>query len=172
MVESELYEDAQSKIEIQSKSNNLSSFQEVPSKFTSKMRSRKSDSSIYQDAQSKITYNSNINNSHIHKNSISKINKDKNNEVEFKNDFLKLNNIYKLESNEELKTPSRNIKIEKKYKEDEINNDINNNEDKKSDSLYEEPFGGQNEEIGKTHTVFEGMTRKGDCCNLPKCIIF
>ena len=172
MVDSELYEDAQSKIEIQSKSNHLSSFQEVQSKFTNRMRTRKSESSIYQDAQSKITNNSNINSSHLHKNSISNINKDANKEVEFKNDFLKVNNIYKLESNEELKIPSRNIKVEKKYKEDEINDDINNKEDKKNDSLNEEPSGDQNEEIEKTHTIFEGMTRKGDCCNLPKCNIF
>ena len=172
MVDSELYEDAQSKIEIQSKSNNLSSFQEVQSKFTNRMRTRKSDSSVYQDAQSKITNNSNINSSRLHKKSLSNINKDKYNEVEFKNDYLKLNNIYKLESNEEPKISSRNIKVEKKYKEDEINDETNNIENKKSESLYEEPSGSQNEEIGKTNTIFEGMTRKGDCCNLPKCIIF
>ena len=136
------------------------------------MKNRKSDSYIYQDAQSKITNNSNINSSRFHKKSFSNVNKDKNNEVEFKNDFLKVNNIYKLESNEEIKISSRNIKVEKKYKEDEINDETNNNEDKKSESIYEEPSGGQNEEIGKTHTIFEGMTRKGDCCNLPKCYIF
>ena len=44
--------------------------------------------------------------------------------------------------------------------------------EKKSESLYEDAFGGPTEEIGKTHTIFEGLTRKGDCCNLPKCIIF
>ena len=170
MVDSEIYEDAQSKIDLQSKSNRLSSFQEVQSRLT-KIRSRKSDSSVYQDAQSRITYNSNINSSNIRKKSFPKIKTEKN-EIEYKNEYLKSNNIYKMESNEEPIFPSRNIKIEKKYKEDEVNDETNNNEDKKSESLYEDAFGGPTEEIGKTHTIFEGLTRKGDCCNLPKCIIF
>ena len=162
MVESELYEDAQSKIDIQSKTNTFSLYQDAQSKinnYSKKNMTKRSESSIYQDAQSKITNNSGIN-LHTNKNS-SKISKG-------------INNIYKrdiIENNDEDKILSRNLKYEKKYEEDEVK-DINNNEDKKSNELYEEPNSEINGEIQKTPTIFEGIQKKGDCCNLPKCLIF
>ena len=130
MVDSELYEDAQSKIGFYSKSNSMSMYQDAQSKinnYSKKITSKRSESSIYQDAQSRITNNSRIS-SNRHKNSISKISSGKNNIVN-KNDFLKINNIYKddkLENNEEEKIKSRNLIAQKKYEEDKLE-DINNN---------------------------------------------
>ena len=163
MVDSEVYEDAQSKIDVQSKTNTFSIYQDAQSKmnnYSKKNMTKRSESSIYQDAQSKITNNSGIN-IRNQKNSTSKISKG-------------INNIYKrdiIENNDEDKILSRNLKNEKKYQEDEIK-DINNNEDKKSNELYEDPNSEINEEIHKAPTIFEGIQKKGDCCNLPKCIIF
>ena len=176
MVDSELYEDAQSKIDFHSKSNSMSMYQDAQSKinnYSKKITSKRSESSIYQDAQSRITNNSRIS-SNRHKNSISKISSGKNNIVN-KNDFLKINNIYKddkLENNEEEKIKSRNLIAQKKYEEDKIEDINNNNEDNKSEILYEVENDEKKEESGKTLTIFEGMTKKGECCNLPKCFIF
>ena len=176
MVDSELYEDAQSKIDFHSKSNSMSMYQDAQSKinnYSKKITSKRSESSIYQDAQSRITNNSRIS-SNRHKNSISKISSGKNNIVN-KNDFLKINNIYKddkLENNEEEKIKSRNLIAQKKYEEDKIEDINNNNEDNKSEILYEVENDEKKEEAGKTLTIFEGMTKKGECCNLPKCFIF
>ena len=91
MVDSELYEDAQSKIDFHSKSNSMSMYQDAQSKinnYSKKITSKRSESSIYQDAQSRITNNSRIS-SNKHKNSISKISSGKNNIVN-KNDFSKI----------------------------------------------------------------------------------
>ena len=172
MVDSELYEDAQSKIESRSKSNTVSIYQDAQSKLNNrskKILTKRSDSSVYQDAQSHITNNSAIN---APKNSTARINQG-NNQIEYKKDFLKLNNIYKSENmidNEEEKYMGRNERYESFENNEE---EINNNEEKKSGSLYEEPKGGESGEIEKKATIFEGVTKKGgECCNLPKCNIF
>ena len=171
MVDSELYEDAQSKVDLRSKSNTISIYQDAQSKINNlskKNITKRSDSSIYQDAQSHITNNSRINS---HKNSFSKISQGKN-EFEYKKDFLNVNNIYKgdnIDKNEE----ENNIRSNKRYENEEINDDINNNEEKKSISLYEELRGEENGKIEKEGTIFEGIAKKGgECCNLPKCFIF
>ncbi len=176
MVDSEVYEDAQSKIDIQSKTNTFSLYQEAQSKinnYSKKNMTKRSESSVYQDAQSKITNNSGIN-MYTHKNSISKMSKGKKDSFEIKNDSVKINNIYKrdiIENNDEDKIFSGNLKYEKKYEEDKVK-EINDKEDNKSNELYEEPNSEMNGEIEKTPTIFEGIQKKGDCCNLPKCIIF
>ena len=171
MVDSELYEDAQSKIESRSKSNTVSIYQDAQSKLNNrskKILTKRSDSSVYQDAQSHITNNSAIN----AKNSSARINQG-NNQIEYKKDFLKVKNIYKSENmidNEEEKYMGRNERYESFENNEE---EINNNEEKKSGSLYEEPKGGESGEIEKKATIFEGVTKKGgECCNLPKCNIF
>ena len=175
MVDSELYEDALSKIDLRSRSNTFSIYQDAQSKinnYSKKSFTKKSESSVYQDAQSHITNNSGI---HTHKNSFSKISQGKNEIEENKKDFLNLNNlnnIYKvdnIENNKKEKLRNRN----KSFQNNEINNDLNGFEEGKSEGLYEEPKG---EEIGgneKKATIFEGVTQKGgECCNLPKCFIF
>ena len=171
MVDSELYEDAQSKIESRSKSNTVSIYQDAQSKLNNrskKILTKRSDSSVYQDAQSHITNNSAIN----AKNSSARINQG-NNQIEYKKDFLKVKNIYKSENmidNEEEKYMGRNERYESFENNEE---EVNNNEEKKSGSLYEEPKGGESGEIEKKATIFEGVTKKGgECCNLPKCYIF
>ena len=174
MVDSELYEDAQSKIESRSKSNTVSIYQDAQSKLknynknSKQFLTKKSDSSVYQDAQSHITNNSRLN---APKNSTSKINQGKN-EIKYKNDFLKVKNIYKSENminneEEEEKYLGRNRRYEN------YEDEIDNNEEMKSGSIYEEPKGGESGEIEKKATIFEGITKKGgECCNLPKCYIF
>ena len=178
MVDSELYEDAQSKVDLQSKSNTFSMPQDSQrglknyfKNYSKRHLSKKSDSSIYQDAQSKITNNSGI---YTHKNSFSKISEGKK-EIENKKDFFKIKNIYKsnhLKNNESEKYLKDNIKIEKEQENNEINNNINYYEEKKTESLYEEPNGAENDDSEKKTTIFEGVTKKGDCCNLPKCFLF
>ena len=163
MEDSEIYEDAQSKIEIQSKSKTCSIYQDAQSKLinsnSKRNKSKKSESSVYEDAQSKITSNSIV---YCHKKSLSKASKD-NIEIENKNknNFVYNKNIYK----------SENVKnnVDKKLIS---RNNINNNKEKNSQSLYEEPKGSENEETYKEQTLFEGSNRRGDCCNLPKCFIF
>ena len=174
MEDSEIYEDAQSKVDLQSKSNVFYSCHDSQSRINNISKnniSKKNDSSIYQDAQSKIT---NISGNIIKKNSFSKVSEGKN-ELENKKNYLMINNIYKsnkLEENEDENFKSRNIQLVKKddgEKNDEIDN---NNEDDNSGSLYEEPKGGESEDFDKKSTIFEGITKNGECCNLPKCFIF
>ena len=160
MDDSEVYEDAQSKVDLYSKSNTASLYQEAQSKLniTSKRNKRKSDSSIYQDAQSRITNNSRINS---HKNSFSKISVGKDNNK----DFLKINNIYKMENNQE-NLLSRNLKLKNE-------DDGNDNNDNISDIDNNENNLDNNEEKNKKNTtIFEGDSNNGGCCNIPKCQIF
>ena len=173
MDESEVYEDADSKIAEPSKNNAYSNYQDAQSKIrnSSKKKQRKENesSSIYQDAQSKITNNSGQNNAHI--NSFSPKNQRKN-MINLKKENFKKNNDLNGEYEEEI-----NIDSNKKQNEENenyfINNINNNNEDnenidKVNKSEYSEPLA---ENIIKTQTLFEGESQRGGCCNLPKCII-
>ena len=172
-MDSEVYEDALSKLDVQSKTNiNGSLYQDAQSKLgnnsSKRNKTKKSESSVYEDAQSKLTSNSII------------YCKGKN-AIPNKNNFVYNKNIYKSENiknNNDKKYISRNTQS-KKGKEnidinnDEIyNNDNNNNNDIKSQSLYEEPKETENGIIDKVQTLFEGSNKRGDCCNLPKCFIF
>ena len=71
---------------------------------------------------------------------------------------------------------SRNTQSKKGKENTDINNEIynndNNNNEIKSQSLYEEPKETENGIIDKVQTLFEGSNKRGDCCNLPKCFIF
>ena len=152
-MDSEVYEDALSKLDVQSKTNiNGSLYQDAQSKLgnnsSKRNKTKKSESSVYEDAQSKLTSNSII------------YCKGKN-AIPNKNNFVYNKNIYK----------SENIKnnVDKKLIS---RNNINNNKEKNSQSLYEEPKGSENEETYKEQTLFEGSNKRGDCCNLPKCFIF
>ena len=168
-MDSEVYEDALSKLDVQSKTNiNGSLYQDAQSKFgnnsSKRNKTKKSESSVYEDAQSKLTSNSII--YCKGKNAIPK-----------KNNFVYNKNIYKSENiknNSDKKYISRNTQSKKgKENTNEIfNNDDDNNNEIKSQSLYEEPKETENGIIGKVQTLFEGSNKRGDCCNLPKCFIF
>ena len=166
MSESEIYEDAQSKIISRSKNNTFSNYQESykePNKLSNKMISKGNESSIYQDAQSKITNNSCYN--YNYKNSFIKKNNERS-DIELKNEFLKNNNMYINEKNVEINN-FKNLNEKENYeKEDDI---YNNENDKGDKSEYSEPDGGN---IFRNETLFEGSSQKGGCCNLPKCFIF
>ena len=168
-MDSEVYEDALSKLDVQSKTNiNGSLYQDAQSKLgnnsSKRNKTKKSESSVYEDAQSKLTSNSII--YCKGKNAIPK-----------KNNFVYNKNIYKSENiknNNDKKYISRNTQSKKgKENTNEIfNNDDDNNNEIKSQSLCEEPEETENGIIGKVQTLFEGSNKRGDCCNLPKCFIF
>ena len=160
--DSEIYEDAESKIlkTQQSQNNTFSVYQDAQSKkndISKWLNSKRKESSVYQDAQSKITNLSaqeKITNKF--KNSSPKINQEKN-LIQLKNEFLQKNNI----SNDEYNKEINNIFFENK----------NENEDKEneSESVYSDLESGRK---NKEMTIFEGASNKGGCCNLPKCFIF
>ena len=173
--DSEIYEDAESKIlkTQQSQNNTFSVYQDAQSKkndISKWLNSKRKESSVYQDAQSKITNLSaqeKITNKF--KNSSPKINQEKN-LIQLKNEFLQKNNISNDEYNKEINNYSNNG-----IKDDKINNiffeNKNENEDKEneSESVYSDLESGRK---NKEMTIFEGASNKGGCCNLPKCFIF
>ena len=67
---------------------------------------------------------------------------------------------------------------QKRIKENEEEYNINynsqyeyneaNQQDKVNESYYSEPDANN---IAKTQTIFEGESKRGGCCNIPKCII-
>ena len=176
MVDSELYEDADSKRKESSKNNTPSIYQDFQSKinnFSKRNQSKGNESSIYQDAQSNLSNNSglknNINNSFI------KMKQAKNGK-ESKKKYLKNNNSFSKNNFE--KVINTDIMAQKINKENEEEYNINynnkyeynevNQEDKVNESYYSEPDANN---IAKTQTIFEGESKRGGCCNIPKCII-
>ena len=177
MVESEIYEDADSKVMEPSK-NIFSMYQDSQNKINNsskkKVNKENESSSIYQDAQSKITNNSGQKNNNNYNNKLSKLDKERN-LLDLKKGFLQKYNMLNDEHEEE-KNIKNNLKEEIIYDNIEIyNNNLNkenindNNEDKENESEYYEP---EASNFVKNPTIFEGASQKGDCCNLPKCLIF
>ena len=155
MSESEIYEDAQSKIVDGSKFYNVSNYQDAQSRINNiskkDISKDNNESSFYQDAQSKITINTGQNK----KNSFSNMNLERN-ESELKKEFIK-HNIYNDEINE-----NKNVNnLREKENIEKENND-------EEESEYSEP----EIDSSKNKTMFEGASEKGGCCNLPKCFIF
>ncbi len=179
MVESEIYEDADSKVLSPSK-NPFSIYQDSKDKINnnfSKIKNNKENesSSIYQDAQSRVTNNSGQKNNNNY-NQMPKKGRERN-LIELKKEFLQKNNIFndekEEESNQKNKNNNNNVKEEIIYDNNDIynnnNNSNDNNKDQESESEYYEP---EASNIVKNPTIFEGATQKGGCCNLPKCFIF
>ena len=175
MADSDIYEDACSKIAEASKNNTQSFYQDAQSKsnpISKRNENKENESSIYQDAQSKIASNSGQHNN------ISKADQERD-DIELKKEFLKKNEISYHKYDEEEK--NTNIVRQKENKEffneyNDIYNKYNeeeyneaNNEDNKSESYYSEPNANN---IVKSEIIFEGESKKGGCCNIPKCIIF
>ena len=177
MAESEIYEDAESKVLDPSK-NTHSLYQDAQSKINNLTKRKTSkgneSSSIYQDAQSKIVNNS-PNKQNKYNNPFPKAGRERN-DIELKKEFIK-NNLSYDEYEEEINNNNNNLK-EKEIKYNHIdiynNNDnkenINyNNEDKENQSEYYEP---EASNYVKNPTLFEGASQKSECCNLPKCVVF
>ena len=175
MDDSDVYEDADSKVEPYNNNENiLPVYQDEQNKNNnpSKMMiNKEKESSMYNDAQSKISNNSNQNK--YYGNSFSKMKKEKK-EFELNNKFLNRNNILNNEYEEEINTNKFQFKNEKKEYNNENDNIINynnNNEKYENESHYSDPEAG-NGNMNNSQTLFENTTQKGGCCNLPKCLLF
>jgi len=189
MSESEIYEDAQSKIVDGSKFNDVSNYQDAQSRIVDGSKyysvsnyqdaqsrinniSKKdiskgnNESSIYQDAQSKITINTGQNK----KNSFSNMNLERN-ESELKKEFIK-HNIYNDEINEN--NYANNLREKESYKKEnyERENFEKENYEKENNKEEESEYYEPDIDSTKNKTMFEGASQKGGCCNLPKCFIF
>ena len=157
MVESEKYEDAESKINNHSKLNTISNYQESQGRsnnYQKKTITKGNESSIYQDAQSKITSNSGINKNH--RNSFSKVTIER-------NDMGIL--FYNAENGEKIGSRNNLREEENNEKEDDIYN-LENNKEKSEISHPNE------DKETKNNLIYEGTSKRGSCCNLPKCFIF
>ena len=184
MSESEIYEDAQSKIVDGSKFYNVSNYLDAQSRIVDGSKyysvsnyqdaqsrinniSKKdiskdnNESSFYQDAQSKITINTGQNK----KNSFSNMNLERN-ESELKKEYLK-HNIYNDEINENKNV--NNLREKEDYK---IENYEKENIEKENNDEEESEYSEPEIDSSKNKTMFEGASQKGGCCNLPKCFIF
>ena len=189
MSESEVYEDAQSKIVDGSKFYSVSNYQDAQSKIVdgSKLYSvsnyqdaqsrinniskkeiskGNNESSFYQDAQSKITINTGQNK----KNSFSNKNLERN-ESDLKKEFIK-HNIYNDEINENKYVI--NLREKENYQMENFENENIEKENNQKENEEEEESEYSEPEIdsSKNKTMFEGASQKGGCCNLPKCFIF
>jgi len=147
--ESSVYEDAQSRLTNQSKQ-----------RFT-----KDNNSSIYQDAQNRLTKNSLDKNMNIYYPKINMIKKEQ-------TQFSKKNSEYNEENVEE-----EEIKSEKNVNNfgfiEKIRDNMNKTNEEKIneyESEYSEPKDYESEK--QFPPVFEGEANNGQCCNMPRCLIF